>query len=226
MEVALGIRRRLQQLPVAVAVAIRGLDLTGGVEHEPRLRRLIEFEPVGRPPRNHDVVVLPVGDLPEHRLERARALADEDHLVPLAVAVEGLGLRVRPADRELQVRVPHQAAPARNRIAFGRHPAGHQVPVDVGFGDPLAVLDGRVLVRLRDPARRLEVIEDRLVARESLEAHHLLDQQPPVVAELDVALARDVSKLLVAHQCLPVVGFIPTGSPSSPAHARWPRTGP
>jgi hypothetical protein len=41
------------------------------------------------------------------------------------------------------------------------------------------------------------VVEDRLVAGEALEAHHLLGEERPVVAELDVALARNVAEALV-----------------------------
>jgi hypothetical protein len=45
--------------------------------------------------------------------------------------------------------------------------------------------------------RHGEVEQDRLVAREALEAHDLLGEQPPVVAELDVPLAGDVASELV-----------------------------
>ena len=42
-------------------------------------------------------------------------------------------------------------------------------------------------------AGRLQVVEDRLVAGEPLEPHHLFGEQGAVVAELDVALAGNVS---------------------------------
>ena len=45
---------------------------------------------------------------------------------------------------------------------------------------------------LLDAARRLEVVQDRLVPGEALEAHDLLGQEPAVLAEHDVALARDL----------------------------------
>jgi hypothetical protein len=43
----------------------------------------------------------------------------------------------------------------------------------------------------------VEVVEDRLVPREALEPHDLLGQELPVVAKLDVALARNVAETLV-----------------------------
>ena len=67
-------------------------------------------------------------------------------------------------------------------------------------GTHSGVLDRLEVARLGDPARRLEVVEDRLVAREALVAHHLLDQQPAVVAELGVALAGDVPEPVVPHR--------------------------
>ena len=203
VEVALGERRRLEQLAVAVAVAVRGLDLARGVEDEPGLRALAEREPVGGPARDHDVVVLAVRHVAEDRLERPRALADEDQLVALAVAVEAFGLLDRAAERDLDVVVPHQAAPAADRVAARLGLGGLQVAVDVRVGDPLAVLDRLEGARLGDPARRLAVVEDRLVAREALVAHHLLDEQPAravVAAELRVALRRELSEPVVLSQ--------------------------
>src|SRR4030095_10564675 len=44
------------------------------------------------------------------------------------------------------------------------------------------------------------VVEYRLVPRESLEAHHLLDQQAAVGAELRVPLARQLSQPVVPHR--------------------------
>src|SRR5215204_5988604 len=70
----------------------------------------------------------------------------------------------------------------------------------MGVGYPLAVLDRLELARLGDPAGRGQVIEDRLVAREPLEAHHLLDEEAAVLAELSVALARELSQPVVSHR--------------------------
>ncbi len=92
----------------------------------------------------------------------------------------------------------------------GSMPGREQVAMDVGVGHPLRVLDRRELAGLRDPARGFEVVEDRLVAREALVAHHLLDEQAAAavgggvaVAELGVALGRDLAEAHVAHQRFP-----------------------
>jgi hypothetical protein len=71
--------------------------------------------------------------------------------------------------------------------------------VDVGVRHPLLALDRLELADLLDPARAPQVVEDRLVAREALEAQHLLDEQGAVLAELDVPLGRDVAQAGVAH---------------------------
>ena len=65
------------------------------------------------------------------------------------------------------------------------------------LGHPLLALDRLEAGLLHDAAGRLEVVEDRLVAGEALEAHHLLGEERPVVAELDVTLARNVAEALV-----------------------------
>ena len=76
----------------------------------------------------------------------------------------------------------------------------------MGVGDPLLVLDRGELAGIGDPAGRLDVVEDRLVPREALEAHHLLDQQASaavaraVLPELAVALGRDLAELVVPHR--------------------------
>jgi hypothetical protein len=67
---------------------------------------------------------------------------------------------------------------------------------------PLLALDWAELTDVVEPARGLEVQEDRLVAREPLVAHHLLHQQRRAVAvapHLHVALAGDLAERRVAH---------------------------
>src|SRR2546430_3213309 len=63
--------------------------------------------------------------------------------------------------------------------------------------NPLFALDRLESVELHHAARRLEVVEDRLVAGEALEPHHLFGEERPVLAELDVPLAGDVAEALV-----------------------------
>src|ERR671930_570597 len=52
---------------------------------------------------------------------------------------------------------------------------------------------GPVTASPPDPARGREVVEDRLVAGEALEAHDLLGEERAVVAKLDVPLTREVA---------------------------------
>ncbi len=78
------------------------------------------------------------------------------------------------------------------------------------LGNPLLALDRRELAKLLHAARRLEVVEDRLVPGEALEPHDLLGQEPPVLAEDDVTLARNVSAALVERH-------------GSPFRSRWDR---
>src|SRR5918994_623450 len=212
MEVALRVRRRLEQLPVPIAIAVRCLDLARGVEHEPQLRRRVEREAVGRAPRHVDVVVLGERNGAEDRLELPAALVDEEQLVAIAVAVERLGLGLGLADRRLEVGVPHQRAPPRDRIARRLQLTGLQMPVDVRVRDPFLVLEWLELAGLGDPARRLEVVKDRLVAAEALEPEHLLDQQPSVVAELHVALPWNVSEAVVSHLLPPAALLVARSS--------------
>jgi hypothetical protein len=74
--------------------------------------------------------------------------------------------------------------------------------VHVGVGHPLLALDRRESADVGDPARGLQVVEDRLVAREALEAEHLFDEEPAglLVTELHVPLGWDGAPLDVAHR--------------------------
>jgi hypothetical protein len=58
-------------------------------------------------------------------------------------------------------------------------------------------LDLLEVAELHHPARRLQVVEDRLVADEALEPHDLFGQERAVVAELNVPLSRNGSESLV-----------------------------
>ena len=76
-------------------------------------------------------------------------------------------------------------------------PQGPQRQVVVLLGHPLLALDRNEPAELRDAARRLEVVEDRLVPREPLEAHDLLGEERAVLAEHDVTLGRNLAETLV-----------------------------
>ena len=196
MDVAVVVRRPLDDHPVLVAVAARDLDQPRRLEDEIALRALGP-EAVRRAARDDDVVALLVGDVAERRLERARPLVDEDHLVALAVAEEVLHRRRRPAERDLHVAVPHQQSAARDLVARGLDAGRLEVPVRVLVGQPLLALDRLEAGEVHHPARRVKVVQDRLVAGEPLEPHHLLGEERAVVAKLDVALPRNVAETLV-----------------------------
>src|SRR5439155_1354953 len=93
VEVALRERRVLEQLAVAVAIPVGGLDLARREEGQPRVRPVAEVHAVRRAARDDDVVVALEGQRPERRLELARALVDEQHLVALAIAAPGPSTR-------------------------------------------------------------------------------------------------------------------------------------
>ncbi len=207
MEVALRERCVLEQLAVAVAVAVGGLDLARGVKADPELLlSLGQLEAVRGATGNHDVVALAEGNAPEHRAQDAAAAVDVDHLVALAVSVEALERLGGLGDRDLDIPVPHEQPPAADRIAPGLDRVGVGEAMDVGLRHPLLALDGREGADGVEAAGRLEVQEDRLVAREALVAHDLLDQQrraAAIAAHLYVALARYVTQRRVAHQRFP-----------------------
>ena len=122
---------------------------------------------------------------------------DEVDLVALAVPEEVVHRLGRPHERDLDVVVPHQELAAGDLVALGLDPDRLEVTVGVRVGHPLLALDRLEVAELLDPAGRREVVQDRLVPREALEAHDLLGQQASVVAELDVALPWDVAADLV-----------------------------
>src|ERR1700728_1119210 len=110
----------LEQLSVAIAVALRRLDLPRGLERQPQLL-VVGAEAIGRPARDHDVVALAVGQGAERGLELAGAAVQEAPLLPPAVAEEALLLLPGAADPDLDVVVVHQRAAPEHRIAARRH---------------------------------------------------------------------------------------------------------
>src|SRR5262249_6528396 len=133
----------------------------------------------------------------EDRLEGPVPLVDEDDLVALAIAEEVVHRPIRPAEGDLDIGVPHEGSPARDLVALRADVVRVLEPVRVRLGDPLLAFNRRERPELLHAARRLEVVEDRFVAREALEAHDLLGQEPAVLAEHDVALARELPARLV-----------------------------
>src|SRR4051794_18716938 len=234
VDVAVVVRRALHQLAVLVPVAARDLDQPRRLEDEIPLRAL-GLEAVRRAARHHDIVAFLVGQLAEDRLERPRPFVDEDDLVALAVTEEVVHRPGRPAERDLDVVVPHQDAPAGDLVALGRRVERLEVAVPVLLRHPLVALDRLEAAELHDAAGGVEVVEDRLVAGEALEPHHLFGEERSVLPELDVALARDVAEALVERHPKTVSGtcsrvlaleervpdsfFLPTEAPARPAAA-------
>ena len=202
VDVTVEVRRAFEDLAVLVAVAARDLDQARRLEDEVALLAL-RREPVRRAARDDDVVAVLVRDVPEGRLERSRALVDEDDLVSLAVPEEVVHRAVGPAERDLDVVVPHERPAPVDLVALGIDVVGVHPAVRVGLGDPLLALDRREGAELLHAARRFEVVEDRLVAGEALEAHHLFGEEPSVLAKDDVPLARDVPAALVERHGRP-----------------------
>src|ERR671922_2639250 len=169
MNVPLRERGVLEQLAVAVAVAVRRLDLARSVEADPELLlALREFERVGGATRDHHVVALAEGHPPEHRAEHAAPAMYVQHLVALAVAVEAIERLGRLADRDLDVVVEHEQPSPGDRVAARLHRVRVRQPVHVGVRHPLVALYRPELADLIEAAGRVEVEQDRLVAGEAL----------------------------------------------------------
>ena len=125
---------------------------------------------------------------------------DEDDLVALAVAVEVVGLALGHAHADLDVGVVLQHPSAQHAVAHRLQLHRVREPVHVRVGHPLLELDLRELADVLDAAGREQVVEDRLVAGEALEAHDLLDEQGAfpfsvlLIAELHVPLGGDAAQ--------------------------------
>ena len=153
VEVTLGERRVLEQLAVAVAVPVRGLELPGRVERQPQLLAGRRQDPVRGAARDHDVVVLAVGEGAERRLELPRAAVHEDQLVSFTISIEELLLGVRAADRDLDIVVVHHDLAPEHRVAAAGRLRRVQQPVGICVGDPLVARDRRERAQLVHLAR-------------------------------------------------------------------------
>ena len=83
------------------------------------------------------------------------------------------------------------------RVAAGLDRRRIREAVDVRVGHPLLADERAELADPVQPARRVQVVEDRLVAAEALVAEDLLDEQPAIAVlaapDLRVALGRNLS---------------------------------
>ena len=210
VEVALRVRRVLEELAVVVPVALRRLDLRRRLEvQHPLLRARVRLEPPGRPDRQDEVVAGSVAQRPEDRVADAGALVDEEHLVGDAVAVEpALGHRLgRPDDAEDHVVVEVQRDPAADRVAARLDAAGLRQAVAMEVVVGRLELDAPDRLDLVGPRRRDEVVEERRPAGEALDPEQLLGVERAVRrAVLGVALLRDAAALDVVHGATGLLG--------------------
>ena len=202
-DVALRVRRMLQQLAVVVAVPLGRLDLGRALEvQHPLGDARVGVQPPGRPDRQHEVVAGVVGEVAEVRPQQARALVDVQQLVALAVAVEGVGRhRARRQDHaQDHVRVVEQRDPAGDGVAGGRQPG--RVDELVVVRAVVRGLDGHRAQRLDpgDAGGRHDVVQERAATGEALDAEQLLGVQVAGrVAVLDVAGVRHAAARDVEH---------------------------
>ena len=152
VDVAVVVGSALEDLAVLVPVPARDLDEPGRLEDQVALRALWD-EPIRRPARDDDVVPVLVRDVAENRLESSRALVDEDHLVALAVPEEVVHARLRAAERDLDVRVPHQRAAPADLVALRLDVVRVHASMSVRLGHPFLALDRRERAELFHTAR-------------------------------------------------------------------------
>ena len=182
-DVALRVRRVLQELAVVVAVALGRLELGRALEVEhPLADARVGIEPPRRPDRQHQVVARVVGEIAEVRPEHARALVDEQHLVALAVAVEGVGRHRRRGQDHAHhdVGVVEQRDPPADRVTVRLEP--RRVDQLVVMRAVVRGLDGDRAHRLdpRHARRRRQVVEQRAAPGEPLDAEQLLGVEAAV----------------------------------------------
>ena len=205
----------LQQLAVLVAIAPRRLDLGRALQPQhPLLDARCRHEPIGGADGDDQVVAGAVLDRAEVRLQRARALVHEEHLVRHAVAVV-VTHRLRGTDHpERHVRVEEEGH------APGQGVAGRIQVLRVDQVMPMRRGAARIRRLDRYGCRLVDlvrlggwrvVVEERRASGEALDAEELLRVQRSVVAsELGVALVGHASALHVEH--VAILGPVP------PAH--------
>ncbi len=203
VEVALGVRRVLEQLAVVVAIPLRRLDLRRRLQvQDPLLGPLVRVQAPRRPDRQHEVVARVVREVAEDRAADAGPLVDEQHLVGHAVAVEPvLGHRLGgPNDPEHDVVVEVQRDTAGDRVALRGNVARVRQPMAVEAVVGGLQLDPRAGLQLVRLGGRRHVVQERAPPREPFDAEQLLGVQAAVgSAVLRVALARDGASRDVVH---------------------------
>ena len=196
VQVALAVRRVLEELAEPRQVALRRRDVGVGLDRvQPRL--LGRQPPMRRRARDQHVVTGAVGQHPERRLDGAGAGLDVDTLVADRVAV------VRRGGRRDDVRDPHVAVAEHQPAAGHRvHPGGRacREVVQLEVARLERVVRRRALVgqvpdlAVDDRRRHAGVVEQRRVRREPLLPHQLLEPEPSLrVAMRGVPGGREVA---------------------------------
>ena len=212
VEVALGVRRVLEELAVVVPVALRRLDLRRRLEVEdPLLRALVGVEPPGRPDRQHEVVAGAVAERPEDRVADARRpRGRRASRRRCRCGRTGPAASPRPAGRSPKTTSLLKYSGIRPVIAspFGGTSAGLRQPMAMERRRrPPRARPGRTGSILWVWVGGDEVVEERAAAGEALDAEQLLGVEAAVGrAVLGVALAGHAAVGDVVHAATGLLG--------------------
>ncbi len=210
VQVALAVRRVLEELPEARQVALGRVDVAVGLDGvEPA--RLGGHPAVGGRARDHDVVAGAVGHDAEDGLDGAGAVLDVDALVADGVAVERRGVGAGEDVGDPDVVVAEDQAATLDRAGAGLEVVQPQVA-----RLERVVGRARLVGELPRPAvderrRHAVVVEQGGVGGEALLPHQLLEVESALgIAVLGVPLRRDGSRApVVRHRPRPVCEIRP-----------------
>ena len=162
-DVALAVRRPLDELPELVAVALRPANVTATLHHQELdgAAAVVECPPMQDVPVQDDVVARPNRKVAETRLEHALAFGDINHFIRLRIAVEVIIEPVGFRPQHGNVGVEQQRRAIERRAAAPGRRRGPEVTMAqrrrlICFPDDIADLASR-----RDRRRRVDVIEQR-----------------------------------------------------------------
>ena len=195
----------LQKLAVAVEVALGRFDVSDGLDDEVALWRAgVRDDPPQHAGRDHQVVAGSVAQQAELRFQHPFAVVDEEHVVASAVFVPVIHCPVGSRHVEHHVAVAGNWNPRFHCIAARRRAFCAQMAM--AQRALLLVLDVITPQHLHalHAGWRIQVVQNRLDAREPVDAHHFLVMQRSVgFAELRVAFVRQVAQtIVVRHRIL------------------------
>ncbi len=203
-DVALAVRRPLDQLTHRIEIALRRPDVAATLHHQ-ELRRLGEAIAVQDVPMDDEIIAGDEREIAVLGLEVPLPLRDIHDLVPLRVPVEMLVLPVRRHVEHRDVVVEEHRDAVERRAPAAGDARRLEVPVLEGL-----VIARQVRRLAETPDRghgrgRMNVIQQRRRAGESLDADELLVVDRAIrLPEGDVPLARDLpQRVVVRHQRFP-----------------------